>query len=96
LELELTESGKAQRMLCREGVLIRDGENKSTLRGDLATYEPEASEIRVSGERVTFKAEDGTTMVGPVMIYDFASGKARVESESLLDIDLSSSGDDAR
>lgn len=94
LELELTESGEAERMLCREGVVIRDGVNKRTVRGDLANYEPEASEVRVSGERVTLKAEDGTTMVGPVMIYDFESGKARVESESLLDIDPSMSEDD--
>jgi LPS export ABC transporter protein LptC len=87
LELLLSEDGEAEQVECRIDVVIEDRENRRTVKGDLAVYRPDTGEVRISGERVTLRAEDGTRMEGPVLIYDFEDGRARIESEDLLAID---------
>jgi lipopolysaccharide export system protein LptA len=80
MDVELGPDGKAERLTCRAEVQVQDSSTGRTVEGDVAVWEPAAETVRVSGERVRMRDRDGALIEGPILIYDFASGQARIES----------------
>jgi hypothetical protein len=54
--------------------------------GDLARYDLAAGEVRVTGENVVLRDEQGNRVTGKTVIYDIEKGIARVEAPPLAPV----------
>ena len=85
IDAALGSDGEIDRMACSGKARIRDLDAGQTIQGDRADYDVGREEVRVSGERVALKDREGKQVEGPELIYDFATGTARIVSRGVFD-----------
>ncbi|TNF79424.1 MAG: LPS export ABC transporter periplasmic protein LptC [Acidobacteria bacterium] len=75
------EGGGVGEITCRGQVLIDDKKSGNTVAGDVAVYNPTSRSARVTGRPVVLKDSKGTEIRGPVVVYDFVTATAQIQSE---------------
>lgn len=78
LVVELDDDGRARRMVATGGVTIVDRESGRRVEGTTAEHDLVAETILVEGEPVVLSERDGSKLRGPRLLYDVATGSARM------------------
>ncbi|MCZ6508347.1 MAG: hypothetical protein O7A04_09920 [Acidobacteria bacterium] len=88
LQLELNEADQFERMYCEGGTLIQDDEGGSKISGYAAIYNTAAGKVKILGEPVRLVQTAGGTISARLMVYDFESAIAEIDSVKDEDAEL--------
>jgi len=88
LQLEMNEGQDFERMYCEGGTLIADDDGGSRIAGTAAIYNTQAGKVKVLGEPVRLTQSTGGTISARLMVYDFGTAIAEVDSVKDEDADL--------
>lgn len=88
LQLEMNDDQEFERMYCEGGTQIGDEEGGSQIRGNAAIYNTAESKVKILGEPVTLNQASGGTISARLMVYDFETAIAEVDSVKDEDADL--------
>ena len=80
LQLEMNEDDDFERMYCEGGSRIADGDGGSTISGDVAIYNTAAGKMKILGDPVKLTQATGGTISARVMVYDFETSIAEIDS----------------
>jgi lipopolysaccharide transport protein LptA len=80
LQLEVNEDRQFERMYCEGGTQIADSVGGSQIAGSAAIYNTEASKIKVIGEPARMTRASGGTISARLMVYDFETAIAEIDS----------------
>jgi len=78
LVVELTAGGEAEEMTCTGSFELVDAAAENAARGTTAVYDLAARKVTMRGDPVIFTKSDGTQIRGAFVVYDVATGAARV------------------
>jgi LPS export ABC transporter protein LptC len=88
LQLEINDEDDFERMYCEGGSQIVDADGGSNINGDAAIYNTTAGKVKVLGDPVRLSQREGGTISARLMVYDFATAIAEIESVKDEDGDL--------
>jgi lipopolysaccharide export system protein LptA len=88
LQLEMDDDQEFERMYCEGGTLIGDADEGSTISGDAAIYNTQAGKVKVMGDPVRLNQKGGGTISARLMVYDFETAIAEIDSVKDADADL--------
>jgi lipopolysaccharide transport protein LptA len=80
IQLRLAEDQGFEEMSCQGSARLEDAETGNTVSGEHIVYYPETSLATVTGSPVVMRDGKGGEIQGKELIYDFATGTARVRS----------------
>ncbi|HSM13424.1 MAG TPA: LptA/OstA family protein, partial [Thermoanaerobaculia bacterium] len=78
LVVELDEARRVRRMVAAGGVTIVDRKSGRKVEGETAEHDLVARTILVEGSPVVLSESDGSKLRGPRLLYDVATGSARM------------------
>ncbi len=81
MRLELAEDDGFERLTCEGATRIEDPAAGNTVTGETAVYEPADRKARISGTPVVLRDRRGSQIQGRVLIYDFVTGTAEIQTE---------------
>ena len=79
--LFLGEDEGFEQMICEGQTHLLDGESGNSVVGERAIYQPGGRTVRVEGSPVVLRDSQGAEIQGKVLIYDFETATALIESE---------------
>ncbi|MEE8137716.1 MAG: LptA/OstA family protein [Thermoanaerobaculia bacterium] len=82
IRLRQAEGGGFEELICEGAARLEDPQNGKTVTGERVIYLPQGSTARIFGRPVVMRDVDGTEIQGRMLIYDFDSGTAEIQSES--------------
>ena len=87
-ELRLREGDREgfDELLCEGAARLEDPEKGKTVTGDRVLYIPNGSTARIVGRPVVMRDVNGTEIRGRILIYNFDSGTAEIQIETVPDI----------
>lgn len=88
LQFELNEDEEFERMYCEGGTRITDDDGGNSIAGTAAIYNTKAGKVKVLGEPVRLTQSGGGTISARLMVYDFETAIAEVDSVKDEDADL--------
>ncbi len=88
LQLEIDEEDDFERMYCEGGSQILDADGGSTILGDAAIYNTSAGKVKILGNPVRLTQREGGMITARLMVYDFATAIAEIDSVKDEDGDL--------
>lgn len=93
LQLEVGETDEFERMYCEGGSQIVDGDGGSNITGDAAIYNTDAGKVKVFGDPVRLSQPGGGTISARLVVYDFDTAIAEIDSvkDEYADLFMSSS-----
>ncbi len=94
LQLQMDDNEDFERMYCEAGTKIDDGEAGNRLSGDVAIFNQTVGKVKVMGEPVRMNQADGGSISARLMIYDFDTGIAEIDSVASEEADLYMSAED--
>ncbi len=80
LQLQLDENDDFERMFCEAGTKIDDGAAGNRLSGDTAIYNTTVGKVKILGDPVRLNQAEGGTISSRLMVYDFDTGIAEIDS----------------
>jgi lipopolysaccharide export system protein LptA len=81
LEVVLAEGGGAERLTCTGDAVLNDRPAGTTARGEQAVYDLPSRKVTMLGDPVKLTKNDGAQVEGARVLYDLATGTARVVTE---------------
>lgn len=88
LQLEVDDQQEFERMYCEGGTTVSDNDEGSKITGDAAIYNTAAGKVKVMGEPVRLTQGTGGTITARLMVYDFETAIAEIDSVKDADADL--------
>ena len=88
LQVQLDDNEDFERFYCEAGTTIDDGVAGNRLTGDAAIYNNAASKVRIVGDPAKLVQADGGTISARLMVYDFDTAIAEIDSVAAADADL--------
>jgi len=80
LQLEINDADEFERMYCEGGTQIGDSDAGSRISGMAAIYNSAASKVKVLGEPVNITQGTGGTINARLIVYDFETAIAEIDS----------------
>ena len=76
------QGGGFDELTCEGSARLEDPETGKTVTGERVVYDPQGQRARIFGSPVVMRDADGTEIRGRLLIYDFESGTAEIQSEN--------------